>query len=65
VATVAKDATGKHYIAIGTGCNGVNNDTINFRVSSKASYDGILAVTNNTTDSNRDTTCGTGNPASG
>ncbi len=53
VNTTGQDSTKKHYIAVGTGCNGTNNDTINFRVSSKASFDGIFAVTNNSTvDSN-------------
>jgi hypothetical protein len=49
ISKTGKSSDKKHYIAVGTGCNGTNNDTINFRVSSKASFDGIFAVTNNST----------------
>jgi len=50
--TNAGDTTnnGKHEITQGTGCtfsfNGTTYDTINIRYSSKASYDGIRAVSN-------------------
>jgi len=50
--TVASDTanTGKHEVTVGTGCDGATQgtgpNTINIRYSSKASYDGILAVKN-------------------
>jgi hypothetical protein len=34
----------KDAIVTGTGCDGAQNNTINFRYSSKASYDGIMAA---------------------
>jgi hypothetical protein len=46
-------ADGKHFIQQAN-CGGT---TINFRVSSKASYDGPLAVDGNATHPSRDTTC--------
>jgi hypothetical protein len=61
VSTTASNGSNQ-YIAIGTNCNG-GTDTIRFRVASKASYDGILAVSSNSTHPNADLAqCGAGNP---
>ncbi len=49
----AKTKDGKHFIMQGTCPNGVHN----FRVSSKASYDGPLSIQGNTTNPNRVTKC--------
>lgn len=56
----AKDSSGAYGITVGTNCSGVNGgDTVNFRYTSKASYDGILAVAGNGTNPNFEGDCGT------
>lgn len=45
-ASQAQDSSTKHGITIGTGCGAAHADTILFRYSAKASYDGPLAVAN-------------------
>jgi hypothetical protein len=51
--TSGMSADSKHFIQQAT----CGTNTLNFRVSSKASYDGPLAVDSNTTHPSRDTVC--------
>jgi ABC-type phosphate transport system substrate-binding protein len=50
-------ADGKHFVQQAT----CGSNTVNWRVSSKASYDGPLAADGNSTNPSRDTTCETSN----
>ncbi|MGC1456605.1 MAG: hypothetical protein WA946_15580 [Nitrospirota bacterium] len=55
----ASSSDGKHFIQQAT----CGSNTVNWRVSSKASYDGPLAADGNTTNPSRDTTCEVSNGA--